>query len=272
MQSTVGTKSLSLSPALALDHSPAKRNAGRPVMRFGALVLLAFTFACAFSAQALLIDDFRTPQSAAAPSFVSGPGILGTERDISLTGGGKSFTAGGGAATFSGGPTAGIGVAILSWDGLDANTALSFGLPETDLTDGGLSDRFILDILSITGILTLTIVAGDSFLDRSLSPPITISNPGIVEVPFADFAPFVGGLGAEFAAVNGIYFGFATNDPGPNESITIGAFRTAPIPEPSSALLVAIGLCLMSSRLASRCLRTTSSGPRCYGAGSSTPT
>jgi hypothetical protein len=217
------------------------------LVRLIAIPVLAF--ACAFSAQALLIDDFTTPQSAVGPSFVSGPGILGTERALSLTGAGKSFTAGGGTATFAGDATAGTGVALIIWDGADASSTINFGLPDTDLTDGGLSNRFILDIRSITGSLSLTIVTGDNILDRSLSPLITISNPGIVEVPFAAFVPFMGGPGADFAAVNGIYFGFLTSDPGANESITFGPFRTAaPIPEPSPALLIAVGLGLMSSR------------------------
>lgn len=210
-------------------------------------VFLALFLLCASSAQALLIDDFTTPQSATAPGYVSGPGILGTERDVS-TGDGKSFTAGGGTATFAGDGTVTTGIAQIGWDGANADLVLRFGLPDTDLTDGGLSDRFILDVLAITGTLSLTIVTGDNILDRSLSPLITISSPGVVEVPFAVFAPFLGGPGADFTAVNGIYFGFLSRDPGPNESISFGAFRTAPVPEPSTATLVAIGLGLLGSR------------------------
>ncbi len=222
----------------------------RPMRVLRLITILAYYFASASSAQALLIDSFATPQSATVPSFVTGPGILGTERDVSITGGGKSFSAGGGTAVFSGSAAAGIGVTNLSWDGLEASTVHSFGLPDTDLTDGGVSDRFILDILSITGSLTLIIVTGDSFSDRSLSPLVTIASAGIVEVPFADFAPFRGGPGADFSAVNGIYFSFLTSDPGPNESITFGPFRTAPLPEPSTTLLVAMGLGLMSRSIA----------------------
>src|SRR6185436_7310502 len=112
----------------------------------GRTLFLSSVLALAAPAAAQVpVDNFTTGQGplqippGATPSTVSGVGIMGTERDLTLqrnSGSGTvSAVATGGVFTFSAGAST-SGEALLTWDGTDGNAVVldPLGLAGTDLT------------------------------------------------------------------------------------------------------------------------------------------
>lgn len=169
-------------------------------------LLFAFQSAIAVlpkTSNAVLIDDFSVDQGplsnlpCATPpprSSVTDDDIAGTERDAqagSSCGGGltgaTSFEVSAGIARTSA-ETNGMGQSRLDYDGPGSPFDLNFNL-NIDLSDGGSSDRFIIDISAVTGTASILInvgptVGGLPFLQQSW---IAIAAPGTMEIPFADF-------------------------------------------------------------------------------------
>lgn len=221
---------------------------------------------------ALLLDDFSTPQgplydtsSGADPvsqyrSAVSGAGIAGGERDAAALSntfapivGAVRFAVAGGVAAASVDPGA-LGQVRIDYDGAGDPTDLISSL-SLDLTDGGASDRFILDISGVTGSVDVLVNVGltggqqGAFLQ---SPSFTtVSAPGSVEILFSGFSVVSGSLPVPSLSSAQQIALFLIMDAG--ESVSIDAFCTgsagsscAPnvpgntIPEPSVLFLTLI--------------------------------
>ncbi len=210
----------------------------------GLLALLA-----AAPAGAVIIDDFSDAQGPVngGSGFQLGS-MLGGERDVFASTGG-SFTASAGVATASG---ANVGTL---YDGVDGSGTASYGLVGVDLTDGGLSDRFLLNIVSVTASASLRLSVFENTSDSLLGLTGTGAGPGLITVLFSDL--IAGGLGADLTDAKQVnlqlpflqsgqtvmFDNFCTG----NASGCVGGGSTA-VPEPSTWLLMAGGLALLGLR------------------------
>lgn len=199
------------------------------------------------TAAPITIDDFSANQFVddVSPGTVDDAGILGGERDVVANSAGTSFNAAGGSATA--GATGGSHFVLLSYDGDDDNPGnVFYGLGNADLTGGGMNDRFLLDVTAVTGTVELNSFAFEDASNFSQGFH-SITTAGLFEIPFASLA--TGGSGADFAGLERLAFRF---DFDINESITLnsistGASRMQPVPEPSSAALFGLGLCALAA-------------------------
>jgi hypothetical protein len=212
---------------------------------FGALL-------AAPSAPGAIIDDFSDPQGPLAgfTTDEQAASVLGGERDVVILSGGTVDIAGG-IGSWSG---AGGG---FIYDGLDADSSgtASFALGGLDLTDGGLSDRFWLEVISLSEAVTLNFDAYEDLSNASVLP-VDISTTGMISVLFSDLGTI--GAGANFTAVNQVnlnfqsvagtatitFDNFCTGD----ASGCIGGATTTPVPEPGTWALLAAGLALLGVR------------------------
>ena len=205
----------------------------------------ALTFASASQAGHVSIDTFDDgqPKLTAGPSTTvsgstNGLGILGIERELSLTNKGTSIFS---EATFQ---IPGIGLAaesnavlttskaVLTYDGV-----LSLGLGSgsgVDLIDGT-NDRIRFGTTTITGgDVTFTVKITDTDTDMaSASVVASAGGPADHDIFFSDLG------GVDLDKVESIEVTIETFDPG----ITILFSEiTATVPEPSTFLLVGLGL------------------------------
>ncbi len=191
------------------------------------------------TAAPITIDDFSADQviTSGSNGTVDDPGILGGERDVVANGSGTTFTAAGGSATF--GTTGAANFVGLDYDGIDDSTGgPAFLLGDVTLTGGGMNDRFLLDVTSITGPVDLTIRVSESSTVSSQASTI-ITSAGLFEFTFASIGV------VDYTSAQRVLACFTLDT---DESITInnfsvGAGRMQPVPEPSSAALMGLGLC-----------------------------
>jgi|GEM_PF-6380752 len=207
---------------------------------------------------AAIIDDFSANQSVssgAGTNFgsVQDPSILGGERDVQVFAGLGigGFTASGGFATVTNDVTS-IGGIQISYDGIDG-LPTTLGLGGIDLTDGGLSDRILLDLFAGSSGTAFRLFVQDTS-NNSLDAFMTLSG-GFLQVQFSA-APTV-----DFTDVN--FLRVSMPGIGPNSTVSTVSFDDlcsgnadgcvdAPIgeevPEPSTWLLMASGLALAAWR------------------------
>jgi hypothetical protein len=190
------------------------------------ITLLGATGVLALSTQAqaqyLLIDDFTTVQS--ETGVVDGAGILGGERDISVSGD-HSLSIGSGTAQAKRSAGVDPGFAVFFWDGDDNTTTVSLDLGPVDLTDGGQNDRFYFDVQEIFGTANLAVQVYTTNSDFS-QVVVNISQPGPYQLLFSDIdmAPI---NPADFTSVGRLAFRIIM---GAGENITLGPFIAGPDP------------------------------------------
>jgi hypothetical protein len=213
---------------------------------------LVVTLAGVAPAAPIIIDDFSTPSSGSGA--FPGTGIVGGERDV-IANGGSTFTAGSGSGTAALGTGLNSTFVMLDYDGLDGSTATVFLLGNLDITNGGLLDRFQIEITAVTGTVRTTVRVAEDLqtIDDYTERWIDISNPGTYEILFSAFSP---AANVDFESVERMFLRFNMDA---EESITVSGFSIvgdpagngngngngngpAPIPEPSTVALLGLGL------------------------------
>ncbi len=184
---------------------------------------------CAAGLQAVIIDDFSVPQPLGVTT-VDDPSILGGERD--LTGG-----------VVAGGVLSGPAFNLI-YDGNDDN-ATEFpatALLGVDLTDGGLSDRFIFEFVSPSDGIAVVDAFSDGPPPAGISTGVFFVAPGVFEVPFAT----MGGIGTDFTNVTGVAFLYSGQAGASLSLICTGnaAGCVSAVPEPGSLWLFGAGVAL----------------------------
>ena len=211
----------------------------------GALLASAFTAAQASAAQ---IDDFGggdvTPIVDTGAGFVIDGGILGGELDFAPNGNGGlglfTFGEAGSTATIALSNAAEAPIQyVLVYDGPDSATTRAHDLGGVDLTDGGASDRFRLDVASVVGtpgIFGIQVGSSDGSPPVAVSGSANITGPGALDVLFTDFNAFNGTLEGVLSDAGYVQI-LLSFDPG--ESVTFSNFAT--VPEPTSLALLGLG-------------------------------
>jgi hypothetical protein len=215
-----------------------------PLVALLAILLLPLT------ASALMIDDFSGSTQSVTDS-VAGGGVASSEEAHSVLGGSRFVSAsqglgypGGSVTTSAGGGTgsfshtgAGFGSAGFYYDGAVDGTSISMSL-NADLTQGGTLDRFQIDVLSVSGSVTLEVYAFD--VDSSAGFHFAVPTPGTYEVLFSALH------GIDLTDVRWLFldtiFGLGGED-----NVVLNSFSAA-VPEPSTAFLLAAGLTAIAVR------------------------
>jgi hypothetical protein len=229
----------------------------------------------------VIVDDFTTPQvlppiSNTDPIFtsvsgrVSGPGIIGTERELSLT---KTS-----AATAQASDTLAVSVGAglqgvnagssvtynfnLLWDGDGEGSGVGvndFGLTGVDVIDqvaGGNTFntffRFLVDVdLSLSAKLTITIFKDAGNFSSITTDYLTGGGiPLLYAIPLSSFVST--GTGADFDDIKAIRMTMATEKGGTDINFDILDFNYTPVPEVSTAVSAGVfallgGLVLLRS-------------------------
>lgn len=218
------------------------------------LVVLCCSVAGGDSA-AYLIDTFDTAQMVVSPpdSMVSdqtsGAGIAGVERDI-IASAADGFGAteisigqfGSGVFSYSQGWEDGSG--FVTWDGQDDSIVLDpIGLAGIDLTDGGLSDAFALEITFVDSDVDLVLTVHSDGTDRSEATATILAgaSPATIMFSFADFIT-TGGSGARFDDVGAIELSMRGPMGTDLQFESLATVPLSPIPEPDTFLLTSMGL------------------------------
>jgi hypothetical protein len=216
--------------------------------RIGLLLALCALLA-PLPAGALMIDDFSDGDFAIADTTPAGPpttdsqgslgGVLGGSRESSVqlvSGTSASLGVSGGALTAAAGNPADIFFQV-RYDGIANGVVDATGGFTVDLTEGGINDRFILEVIALIGSTDVTIGVSEPGTSVIVVEEFPVTAVGTVEILFADFP----GL-ADFTNVDSIQFQ-ASGGPGSfanGERISFGRFEA--VPEPGSVLLLAAGL------------------------------
>jgi hypothetical protein len=209
-------------------------------------VVTAITVFLLFHAHAeVLIDSFDTTQSAPggsrSTSVASGPGIIGTERDIDsfLTLSANGSVPGQLQVSYLSFDLNGPAGGDLTYDGPDGTTVSSSfgGLGSIDLTQGGLNDRFRFSITSsslASAHLTLDCASFSHVSTIDVLLPHTTGNFDILFSQLHGENPFAPVDFHNIGYIN-VHFGMNSGD-----SITID--KIAAVPEPAAATIAALGV------------------------------
>jgi len=204
------------------------------------LTIFALSLAWSPLAQAnLTIDGFDLAQGVltgdGAYYAISGPGILGSERDVELAFPATStFSIMDGVLTLT--QTSGFSRVFITYDGIDNSASIAMGLGGFDLLSLGTS--FQVAVPSTAGSTPhahLFIRAYTSSSDYS-EEHLVLTNgdfPSLVTIPFATMDKW--GLGANFSNINAIQMELAIGS-GINMDMNVDSI--AVVPEPSSAVLL----------------------------------
>lgn len=191
-----------------------------------------------------VIDSFATNQSALTLTFppagteaasgVSGAGLLGGERDltVALQGGviaGNTLSANVSSGLFNYSQDATIsGQARLTWDGADGGSPMiaTTGLGGIDLTAGGSQDALDLSVQLDTLPLLVSVTV---FSDTTHVSSAAVALPGLLAanrdyvIPFSSFAPLFG-AGADLTNVGAIHMTVGSTNAAP--VLVLGALTT----------------------------------------------
>lgn len=174
-------------------------------------------------AQLLTIDSFETdhttqqlvfpPAGTTTSASVSGPGILGGERDITLNltsgvvaGNNVSATVSSGVFSYAQAPTI-EATGRIDWDGVDGSGTLNpVGLGGLDLTSGGLQNAVLLRVpfadLPQNVVISIHTDGADAS-SFTLSLPGAIFSSADYVIPYSSFTTLLGG-GADFSDVGAV--------------------------------------------------------------------
>jgi hypothetical protein len=223
--------------------------AGRCVVLAGLAVL-----AWAHDSEAILIDDFSTGQSlvlvtpaTSASSQVSGPGILGGERDIVVTLASDfliTMIASGDSLTYGHVGSDG-NTGLIVWDGPDNDPKLDpIGLGGVDFTMGGVDDEVGISLLASNILAPITLTAytnADDFSTATVPLPGNVPPQARLSVSFTDFVADPGGSGADFTDI-GAFSLYIDGNAAPGLAVRFGIVN----PEPSTATLLLLGILMLA--------------------------
>ncbi|MEM9597820.1 MAG: hypothetical protein AAGD06_26370, partial [Acidobacteriota bacterium] len=198
-------------PQISATHGPAFAAgvlmACALVLGIPAAPVLGFTF----QVDDLLVD--QGPITQGTDSSVSGGGIIGGERDLSVTrsSGTGDVEAEVVAATARLGFAVAMdteGEAVVTWDGADGSAALDpSGLPGVDLTEGGNVDALFFSVVSSTAGVTMRLEVFTDGADASTFETTlpAIVDPRVYRLPFAGFVAASTSVGgADFSNVGAV--------------------------------------------------------------------
>jgi hypothetical protein len=209
----------------------------------GVMMLLA-----AGQAHALIIDPFddsmsffQQPQGSSTQSS-SNASILGGERDVQATVTSNTgterlnidvldsqFSHSQGANAF--------GTSLLQWDGIDNGSITNSKRLTADFTDGGVSDKLLLVLVSADHAADLTYTLYDSLNNwASVGWPIAATN-----TPVNYFTPLASFTGIDLSQVTAMEL-FIDGSNIAALDVTIDLIGTTAAPEPGSMLLLGTGL------------------------------
>jgi hypothetical protein len=219
-------------------------------------LLLAFCALLApLPAAALTIDDFEDGDFAITDTTPAGPpatdsqgslaGVLGGSREGSVnlaSGVSASLSVSGGALTASADNPAVIFFQV-RYDGIANGVVDATGAFTVDLTEGGINDRFILEVISLIGATDVTIALSEPGTSVVTVETFPVTAIGTVEILFADFPSM-----ADFTNVDSVLLqaGGGGGTFANGERISFGSFEA--VPEPGSVLLLAAGLAGLAAR------------------------
>jgi hypothetical protein len=218
--------------------------------------LLVAPEARSITIDAWTVDQTTTASSPAgsASTVVTGVGILGGEREISVTRtSGPVVTMSSGSGSLAYGQIAGaLGTGTVIWDGVDGGGTLDpTGLGGVDFTDGAASTAITIPILfsDLPGVLRLT-----AYTDGANWSQAVIGLPGNIPpdpqsaltVLFSSFS-VLGGSGADFGNIGAFVLevdgtGHAGLD------LETGTIETVATPELHTVFLIGAGLAGLSLR------------------------
>ena len=166
----------------------------------------AIAAATSFSAFAGVVDDFTTVQvlidstanGSAVTSSVIGAGILGTERDASISatqiiipGQDPNVNVTSGFLSLNS-PSGSAGTLNVQWDGLDNSPSLAFGLGNFDLTGAGANLGFLIKTHNADAPFTFSVGAYNSAGQFSVVTFNGHETLGFQVNPVESFIPFAG--------------------------------------------------------------------------------
>lgn len=232
------------------------------IRQLGLGTALASALLASAGAQALIIDDLSTAQgpiSVTAPNsetdIVSGLGIIGGERTALVSPTNfqpaptVSFQVAAGTMTAGADASPHGGQIGLTYGGPLASPPLGYDLA-ADFTDGGTSDRILVEVSGVTGHVAYIVNVYDSFGNFLQTPGLPeISAAGLLSIQFAGISS-MSGAGASFSAVGALqlFFIFEANESIGITSICTGSAGSSScatqmsVPEPTALALVAMGL------------------------------
>ena len=213
--------------------------------------------------QALTIDNFVNGSvNLIAPNTTfdllvaeAGGGlILGGDREETIDNQSlvNFITAGSNGLSWTYGQLNAPGTGLLIWDGTGGGTgSVEHGLRSggvgtgADFTESGVHDALQVSILSNDAIadITLTIFSGAGNFSTSVIQ--TTGGPGTLLAEFATFT-IGGGIGADFTDVSAFTLS-ADGVSEPDLDVTFSFIETTAAPEPSTAVLLALGLAALTA-------------------------
>jgi hypothetical protein len=194
------------------------------------------------TASGTIIDDFSTPQGplTVVGGFASGPGIMGNSREVII---GEFFEATGGGGNFA---TTGVDSGMGFLYG-------SLGILPVDITDGGVANVFLLNVMEFEGEqASAWFVFRDFDFLFSSSAFLLFNAPGLYSTPiptdvditritqlemFLDLAPVPAGgasIRIDFICTGTVEAGCTTAD------------AVTGVPEPATAVLFGLGLVVLA--------------------------
>jgi len=223
--------------------------------RWRSAVLVGLWYLSPAEARSLTIDDWSDAQtttvispSGSATTLATGVGILGGEREITVTrtsGVAVTMAASGGSLAY--GQIAGsLGTGTVIWDGVDGGGGLDpTGLGGVDFTDAATSAAISIPLLFDDLSASLTLIA---YTDGANSSQVSVTLPGsippdpqgVLTIPFSSFS-VLSGTGADFSNI-GAFTLEIDGTTAPGLDFEMGAATTGPVPEPRTALLLGVGL------------------------------